>query len=128
MSNTLKTITDKFIGIIWIEEKSLNDMPDNIYIMDYLLDGLLINNLNNGSTSSVNKHLFHTTNYGNNFFIAKLSPHSQKLKDDIEEILTTQKNLINNNTKPSILVMTKDSQQLNYLKKSHQFHFEFTKE
>ncbi|MCB9059902.1 MAG: hypothetical protein H6622_00080 [Halobacteriovoraceae bacterium] len=89
----LKVIGPEAIGLIWITQDYLINVPEGLLQIDYLLDGQLIDYLNNKDkvNRDYKKNLFIGEQFGNPFFLGHVREENNSVASDVFEILDVTK-------------------------------------
>lgn len=127
-------LTPDILGVFWATQESLIEKPTPFAALDYFLDGLLTSFHHQKMDPSYRVSEVHKKNYGKNFFITEsfgepffvghISVSSEKLNDNIHDLITMAKSIAPE--KKSILVVDNSTKKiLAYLRKKYPT-FKFT--
>jgi len=115
-------IKPQVIGIFWITDTSLMDIPRHFGELDYLLDGLLTGYIKRKQEmesipTSEPKNFFVTESFGFPFFVAHLESKGNNLKEDVDQLMQLVSGL-KTQRKEIWIVGPKDLEEIKYLKKN----------
>ncbi len=85
----IKLITNDVAGIVWFSSVGLIDKSAPFFTLDYLTNGLLIENIKQyPNRESTEKSLFFTKSFSNDFFICHIYGQSKSIEQDTRETMT----------------------------------------